>query len=799
MKNLILRTLLVLTVLIQGQALLAQNCSINAGVTQNVCSTTATLTGNRANSFSGNPTWSFISGPVTPVIVSPTSLTTNITGMSTPGAYVFRISQKCTDGSTVFNDVTINAYPNPGTNAGPDQSLCNYASAFTMAGSAIPAGWTGTWSVISTGPGASASDIIISNPNSPTTIISLKAAAQNCTSAERTYRLFWTLTSPTGLCVYTDDVFIKWYPDLANVDYTRTYSICGTSRLITPSTTCVMPFFNAGTTTVTLSNVRKDGLAYNGLTVTTNSATAGTFVVSGMNTPGVYTFDVTITTPCGTRTYTGFTITANQAAGSPVSVGPDIEICLASSNPSSVTFNFTAADATYTYGTPTTSTVPSGSSTPVAVISGASTAKTVTVNRPSPSGWVPGRYTIGINYQTTAGCTGFFSFYIYVFDATNPVYDVRDTSVCAPVGATSATITIPNPSNPASYLPGNLSVNIAFTNPDGSNGGTAFGFISTGSNLIISKPFLIGTTTVKVTPTGVFADEWACGGGPALVDSFKVTVVPNYGANAGTDQNITCINGFALAGNVPASPKVGTWTVVSKPASAGPISFSDTHSATSTIGGSGPATAGTYVFQWTVVDPTGVCPTYTDQVSITTTQNCILPLTLSSFNVLKNNNNAYLNWATASEQNTSRFEIEESSDGRNYKTIGTVAAAGNSTATINYNFTHNKPTAGTHYYRIKMIDKDGNFTYSAVRILNFGNGVANIIIYPNPAKDNITVSGIEAGMQLRVMGADGKLVIAQNAKNTTETIKVAALAQGVYILQTIKDGAVTATDKFIKN
>ena len=72
-----------------------------------------------------------------------------------------------------------------------------------------------------------------------------------------------------------------------------------------------------------------------------------------------------------------------------------------------------------------------------------------------------------------------------------------------------------------------------------------------------------------------------------------------------------------------------------------------------------------------------------------------------------------VDWSTAQEFNSSKFEIEKSVDGNNgWSYVGTVRGAGNSSALRSYNLYDPRPYSGFNFYRIKQIDKDGQFKYS---------------------------------------------------------------------------------------
>jgi hypothetical protein len=103
------------------------------------------------------------------------------------------------------------------------------------------------------------------------------------------------------------------------------------------------------------------------------------------------------------------------------------------------------------------------------------------------------------------------------------------------------------------------------------------------------------------------------------------------------------------------------------------------------------------------------------------------PVELLSFDAKKtSNNSASLMWATASEKNSSYFSIEKSDDGINFSEIGIARAQGTSNNIVNYKFDDNY-FKGICYYRLKMVDQDGSFTYSSVQFLETGNSSARII------------------------------------------------------------------------
>ena len=121
-----------------------------------------------------------------------------------------------------------------------------------------------------------------------------------------------------------------------------------------------------------------------------------------------------------------------------------------------------------------------------------------------------------------------------------------------------------------------------------------------------------------------------------------------------------------------------------------------------------------------------------------------LPIELVYFNArLQNESTVLLNWETATEINNDYFTIEKSNDAINWKSIGEIKGAGNSSQSINYSYRDYKLLSGISYYRLKQIDFDGQYTYSQVEVIDLNRPNNFVNIYPNPASKQIVVEGSE--------------------------------------------------------
>jgi hypothetical protein len=183
----------------------------------------------------------------------------------------------------------------------------------------------------------------------------------------------------------------------------------------------------------------------------------------------------------------------------------------------------------------------------------------------------------------------------------------------------------------------------------------------------------------------------------------------------------------------------------------------------------------------------------------------VLPVELLPLNAYKQGSAVNLKWATASEQNSSYFEVWRSADGISFdKLIGTVAAQGNSNLHTDYQLNDNAPLSTWDYYRVKQFDKNGNSTQGNIARINMQQGSTTLSIYPNPVQSTLTLdytSTVVETVRVRVLNSIGGLIYesgfkAQNGANLY-TIPTNAIAKGIYVVQLISDSG-TTTERFVK-
>jgi hypothetical protein len=153
---------------------------------------------------------------------------------------------------------------------------------------------------------------------------------------------------------------------------------------------------------------------------------------------------------------------------------------------------------------------------------------------------------------------------------------------------------------------------------------------------------------------------------------------------------------------------------------------------TSVLGGASTLSAGS------ITSSSAIVPNTYNVYTLAAVNSVTLPVTLTSFTAAREQKTVSLNWTTSGEFNSDRFEIEHSITSADWATIGTVAAKGQSSTTQHYSFIHTAPVNGENYYRLRMIDRDDKFSYSAVRVVSFVKE-KNATLYPNPASEYIFI------------------------------------------------------------
>ena len=169
-----------------------------------------------------------------------------------------------------------------------------------------------------------------------------------------------------------------------------------------------------------------------------------------------------------------------------------------------------------------------------------------------------------------------------------------------------------------------------------------------------------------------------------------------------------------------------------------------------------------------------------------------LPVHIQSFTAQKlNYNSSLLNWKSLSEEDASHFDIEKSLDAENWVYVGTEKTRGSLNYGAEYSFVDENAVLlrndeNTVYYRLKMVDNDGSFQYSDVRLVTFERSLTDVEVYPNPSHEffnwKMGVGDTQVhDAQLQLFDMTGKLVKKQTVSaNGISKVDIAELETGLY-------------------
>ncbi|MNJ84762.1 hypothetical protein D3C87_22210 [compost metagenome] len=217
----------------------------------------------------------------------------------------------------------------------------------------------------------------------------------------------------------------------------------------------------------------------------------------------------------------------------------------------------------------------------------------------------------------------------------------------------------------------------------------------------------------------------------------------------------------------------------------GPGGFSETINGGST--GTTPITlAGEYFLTGHTPDSPTQCLDCGRTICVTVAQtdieSCLsaLPVGLRNFRLQSKESDVELFWETESEVNSDRFEIERSANGNDFVRIGSTPAKGNSSDLHYYRYPDSEPLNGISYYRLKMIDLDGNTRYSSI-ISNKLNKT-EIQIVPNPNNGSFLVSGLIGANKLELFDLHGKMLQSKESKEEIVSFETTQKS-GIYVLR----------------
>lgn len=183
-----------------------------------------------------------------------------------------------------------------------------------------------------------------------------------------------------------------------------------------------------------------------------------------------------------------------------------------------------------------------------------------------------------------------------------------------------------------------------------------------------------------------------------------------------------------------------------------------------------------------------------------------IPVEFTSFSAQTSENSVTLSWATATETNNYGFEVQRSTDNKNFVSLGFVQGKGTTTVPQSYIFTDRTDIKAKIYYRLKQIDLDGKFNLSKVIEVdaNLPTQFSLSQNYPNPFNPSTAINFSvpqAADVNITVYNTSGEAV-ATIANGVFEpgfhqvVWNAQGITSGVYFY-TIKAGNFTETKKLM--
>lgn len=175
-----------------------------------------------------------------------------------------------------------------------------------------------------------------------------------------------------------------------------------------------------------------------------------------------------------------------------------------------------------------------------------------------------------------------------------------------------------------------------------------------------------------------------------------------------------------------------------------------------------------------------------------------LPVILGDFTASREGSAVKIDWYTTLEVNSAYFEIQHSREAQNWKALAREASHQNSKDRNYYNYTHMMPASGINYYRLKMVDLDGSFTYSNIKSIRMNGVAAEVVkIYPNPVSTGLLTIESAGGVAVKqveiINGAGIRLYAVPAGKGAVTTLPVYNYPAGVYTTRLVyEDGSVSA-------
>jgi hypothetical protein len=185
-----------------------------------------------------------------------------------------------------------------------------------------------------------------------------------------------------------------------------------------------------------------------------------------------------------------------------------------------------------------------------------------------------------------------------------------------------------------------------------------------------------------------------------------------------------------------------------------------------------------------------------------------LPVDLISFAAKLHNKATVLDWTTSNEKDFSHFVIQRSTDGKSFDDAGMIFSDENSKAAVKgYTYTDKAAIQSTIvYYRLKMVDIDGKYKYSEIRLIRKANDQeqVSVLVYPNPVVTDLRITIPDSwqgkSVSYTIYSSNGNVIKQKinNQAGQTEVLNMTGTPAGIYMIKVVQ-GTETITKQIVKN
>ena len=327
---------------------------------------------------------------------------------------------------------------------------------------------------------------------------------------------------------------------------------------------------------------------------------------------------------------------------------------------------------------------------------------------------------------------------------------------------------------------------------------------------ILGDEYTSSPANISVTVRG--ADVATSMDGPTAITPGTWVTYSMATANQGSLPALDVVPQIQLPMPVPAS-SMQTMTGGNYDASTGTVTFtsipvlnSGATSVTNTVSFLVPETAPATVTSTALSTSAVPDPVLANNTaSIASNVGAPLPVELTSFKARADREDAQLNWATASEKDNERFDIERSVDGTHFEAVGKVQGNGTTNQTSSYAYRDLRAArlgSKSVYYRLRQVDINGGGRYSKVETIHFSAIRTGISLYPNPSSGIATLDLTElapSNYTVEILDLTGRVVRQQTLQGSQEhQMDVQTLRQGSYIVR-VRGGATNLTLPLVRH